>query len=187
MNNRIIPTFALVIAAIIFFVYVNPTWTGSIAETKAAIATDNQALAAADTYVKQENQLAIERDAIDPASLDRLDLFLPGSVDNVGLILDLNALAAHSGLSLSNIDVSAGNVTSGTNAAKGGVVSLSASNPVGSIDLSLSAAGSYTALKTFLAGVEKSQRLIDVQDLLIKGSDTGIYNYQLKLRIYWLR
>ena len=71
---------------------------------KSAIISDEQALTAASTYGGQ-NLLASARDAMNPADLERLSVFLPDSVDNVGLILDLTALASRSGLSLSNIDV----------------------------------------------------------------------------------
>ena len=187
MNSRILPALALLIAIGIFFIYVNPTWSGSIATTQAAIAADDQALAAATEYASQQNQLAAARDAIDPTALTRLTTFLPDSVDNVGLILDLNALAAESGLSLSSIDVTAnaaptGSVNSGTVSA----LPAPTASSVGSVDLSLSAVGTYTALKTFLSGVEKSERLLDVQDIVIKGSDTGVYTYQMRVRIYWL-
>ena len=151
-----------------------------IALTKAAIASDNQALIAASQYVAQENQLATARNAIDPADIERLSVFLPDSVDNVRLILDLNALAARTGLSLSGIGVS-------TNAAGGSTIEgISDMNPVGSVDLSLSAIGTYATFQKFLIGVEKSERLLDVKDLVIGGSDTGIYTYQMILRLYWL-
>lgn len=187
MSNRVLPIFALMLAVAIFFVYISPTWTGSIATTKTTIASDDQALAAAKTYDQQQSQLASDRDKIDPLDLARLSTFLPGSVDNVGLILDLNALAARSGLSLSNIDVASPAASGGTtNPAAAGAAAISV-NPIGSVDLSLSAIGTYSALKAFLSGVEKSQRLLDVQDLAISGSETGVYSYRITLRIYWLR
>lgn len=188
MNSRILPTLALMVAAGIFFAYVNPTWSVSISATKAAIASDDQALAASDEYIKNQNALESARSAIDQSNLDRLSVFLPDSVDNVGLILDLNALAARSGLSLSNIDVTTNAAsTESTNSGSVGALPTAITNPVGSVDLSLSAVGTYTALKTFLVGVEKSERLLDVRDLVVKGSDTGVYTYQMKVRIYWLR
>lgn len=188
MNSRILPTFALMFSVGIFFAYVNPTWSGSIVAAKAIIASDDQALAAARIYANQQNELAAARNAIDPADLTRLAIFLPNSVDNVGLILDMNALAARSGLSLSNIDVAKNSASTGsTNVNAAGALSVAATSPVGSVDISLSAVGTYTALKTFLSGVEKSERLLDVQDLAIRGSDTGVYTYQIKLRLYWLR
>jgi len=189
MNNNILPSVALVVAVGIFFIFINPTWTVEIAATQAAIAADDQALAAADVYTKQQNQLASARDGIDPANLAALITLLPNSVDNVGLILDLNALAARSGLSVANIDVITNasgqqGTSAGTNT---GALPLTALNPVGSVDLSLSAVGTLTALKTFLDGIEKSARLLDVHDLVVKGSDTGVYTYQMVLRLYWLR
>jgi Tfp pilus assembly protein PilO len=184
IHDRILPLFALMVATGIFFSYVHPTWSGRIAETKAAIISDEQALVAASAYTTRQNALATERNAIDPENLSRLAVFLPDSVDNVGLILDLNALAARSGLSLSNIDVTKNTVVSSD---ASGALPVARANPTSSIDLSLSAVGTYTALQAFLVGIEKSTRLLDVQDIVVKSSDTGVYSYQMKLRIYWLR
>lgn len=186
MNDRILPSFALVIAGIIFFAYVNTAWSGTIANTKAAIAADDQALASADTYIKQQNKIASARDAIDQANLDAVATFLPGSVDNVGLILDLNALAARSGISVANIDVVT-ETGGGQQSSNSGTLANPNQNPIGSVDLSLSAVGTFSALQMFLNGVEKSARLLDVHDLVVKGSDTGVYTYQMSLRLYWLR
>jgi len=185
MTSRILPILALIFAALIFFGYVNSAWTGSIATTNASIAADNAALTAATEYSTRQNELASARNAIDPANLARLEAFLPDSVDNVHLILNLDALAARSGLALTSIDVAS---DSGTNSSASTSAAPATDNsPVGSVDLSLSATGSYTALQTFLQGVEASARLLDVTDLTVKGSDTGIYTYQMKVRLYWLR
>ncbi len=186
MNNRILPTLALVVAVGIFFAYVNPTWSGSIAAAKVQIDDDNKALEAARDYEKRQHELASARNAIDPADLTRLVVFLPDSVDNVGLILDLNALTARSGLSLASIDVSADTVSGAGAPASEGLPS-SEMDLAGSIDLSLSAIGTYAALQTFLAGVERSARLLDVREIVVNGSDTGVYTYQMTLRLYWLR
>lgn len=192
MNNRIIPSLAFIAAIGIFFIYISPAWTGSIATTKASIASDVKALAAAGEYASQQKSLAKAKADISPEDLKRLEVFLPDSVDNVGLVLDMNALAARSGLSLSNIDVAKVAETSasaGSPAPKStaGASPSSATNSVGSVDISLSAVGTYTALQTFLVGVERSQRLLDIQDISVTGSDTGVYTYQMKMRIYWLR
>lgn len=189
MNSRILPVLALMIAAGIFFAYVSSTWSGEIATTKAAIAADDQALAAASMYTAQQNQLASARNAINQKDLARLAVFLPDSVDNVGLILNLNAIAARSGLSLSNVDVITGggnSTTQNTTAAAGATSKSAGSGPVSSVDLSLSAMGSYTALQSFLRDVEQSERLLDVKDIVVKGSSTGVYTYQVTLRLYWL-
>jgi len=187
MNSRILPTLSLVLAAGILFGYAGPAWSGSIAETKAAIALDDQALAAAKEYAAQQNSLASARSAIDPAHLDRLETFLPDSVDNVGLILDLNALAARSGLSLSDVDVITSDTDTAAAAQRGSLPGSSVPDPVGSVNISLTAVGTFNALQTFMAGVERSTRLLDFQDVVVKGSNTGVYTYQMTLRLYWLR
>ena len=185
MTNRLLPLLSLVLAVGLFFGYVSPVWNGKIASAKAAIADDNRALDSARRYVERQNQLAAERDAIDPAALARLEIFLPDSVDNVGIILDLNALGTRSGLALSSIDVANSSEQSGNPGSD--VSPVIPSNPVGTVDLTLSATGTYSALQAFLEGVERSARLLDVQDVTVAGSNTGVYDYHLTLRLYWLR
>jgi hypothetical protein len=117
-----------------------------------------------------------------------LSAFLPSSVDNVSLILDIDALAARSQFSLLNInvtknagpDVSGGGATSGTLPAPG-------TGALGSVDLSLTGVGTFASLQDFLSGIEKSVRLLDVHDLEVRGSETGVYNYKMSIRLYWLR
>ena len=58
---------------------------------------------------------------------------------------------------------------------------------MGTIDLTLAATGTYEDLNTFLAGVELSARLLDMRELSVAGSDTGVYDYTMTLRLYWLR
>lgn len=185
MNSRILPLIALAVSAAIFFAYVSPAWSGPIAAAKAAIALDNRALASAEEYARQQNALADARAAIDPESLERIETLLPDSVDNVGLILDVNALAARSGLSLANIDVVPAD--GATKSGAPGALPTGATNPVGSINLSLTALGTFSAFQTFIRGIERSARLLDIQDIGVKGSDTGVYAYQVTLRLYWLR
>jgi Tfp pilus assembly protein PilO len=185
MNNRILPILAFSIAIGIFFAYVSPTWSEQIVATRAAIALNDAALASAKTYTIKQNALASERSNIDPANLERLTTLLPDSVDNVGLILDINALAARSGLSLVSIDVTAED--SGTKSSASGALATTVVNATGSINLSLSALGTFSSFQAFLDGIEKSARILDIRDLTVKGSDTGVYSYQITLRLYWLR
>lgn len=211
MNSRALPLLGIIVAVLIFFGYVNPMWKGPIATTKAAIASNNAALSAARAYEAQQSQLTAARSSIDPAALARLTSFLPDSVDNVRIILDLDALAGKSGLVLSNINVaqSQSSSGSGTSNASGasaiaqpgaagsmpgagaagarGTQSTQQGNQIGSIDLTLTAVGTYASLITFLNGIERSGRLLDLQTLSVSGSSSGAYSYQMTVRLYWLR
>lgn len=205
MNSRVLPILSLLVSIGIFFAYVRPLWSGQITETKAAIAADEQALVTAGEYATRQNQLASERNAINQKDLARISAFLPDSVDNVRLILDLNALAARSGLSLSNVDVKSDNNSNSANSSNSAgsknpsssasptadssvkVTQSVPASPVSSVDLSISAVGTYAALQNFLRDIEHSQRLLDVRTLSVKSSSTGVYSYQMTLRLYWLR
>lgn len=186
MNSRLLAVIAFAVALGIFFFYINPTLSGPIAAAKSSIATDESALAAAATFTAQVKKLQDAEKAIGTNNLNRLSLLLPDSVNNIGLILDLDALAARSGLQVSSIDVAP--IAQSTDSTMGPADTGSAqAGSYQSMDFSISAAGSYSALKTFLGGLEKSQRLLDVQDISLQGSDTGIYTYKMKIRLYWLR
>lgn len=186
MMTRVFPLIALFISVGIFFAYINPTWTGSIATLRAQIAQDNQSIVMADTYIQREKELLASKNAMDTASLDRLEKFLPDSVNNVAIILDLNALAARSGLFLKSINVSQSNSSSAASGT-GLDASAAAFMPTGSVDLTLSSSGTYQAILSFLQGVELSERLLDVQNVQITGSDTGVYDATMTIRLYWLR
>ena len=179
MTNRLVPAAALVIALAIFFGYVSPTYSGSVAEIKERVMRATSALDAAARFGEKQNELASARNAILVDDLARLEALLPDSVDNVSVILDLTSLATRSGLLLSSINVAASPAGGGQEAA--------ALSRVGSIDLRLSATGSYESFIAFIAGVERSARLLDVTAFAVRGSNTGVYGYNLTVRLYWLR
>lgn len=201
--QRLLPFIVIAFAIALFFLYVKPTYSGPIHDTRAQIASYNDALAAADRFQQKEAQLTQERAQIPADSLARVSEFLPDGVDNVQLILDLDALAARSGVTLSDFSTvgavngagasanpqPANNSTpsSGATISTLGQAGLSSNSPVDSIQLTFKATGTYSAFRGFLAGMENSLRPLDVTDLKITQSDTGVYTYNVTVRIYWLQ
>lgn len=196
MSNRIIPIIVLIAAVALFFLYINPTWTGSIASTKAEITNYESALNAANQYQMKQAELMKEKNAISSDNLSRLDDFLPDGVDNVQLILDLDSLAARTGVALSNFDTQDSSASNSTNSSSGpgstGLVDAGnnalslAKSPVDSIQISLTATATYASFRAFLSGIEHSLRMLDVMNITISPSSNGVYNYQMTLRLYWL-
>lgn len=191
---RLLPIVPFLAALGLFFGYVHPTYTGSISALDSEIKSYDAALDAADRFREREAALSAERAAIPPEGLARLEAFLPDGVDNVQLILDLDALASRSGLSLTDFDVATGDVsTDSTSPNPGGAilpgegVELGSAEPVDSIDLSVTATGTYGSLRAFLTGVERSLRLLDLVELTVEDSETGVYSYDMTFRLYWLR
>jgi hypothetical protein len=180
---RFLPFLALLIGIGLFFGYIDPTYKGPITEAKTRIKNLDSALAAADRFKQKEAQLTAARNEISPESLKRLDSFLPDGVDNVQLILDLDALAARSGMRLGNFNTSMPFDTSN----QPGTIALANENPVESLDLTMTGTGTYAAMRTFLAGIESSLRPLDVTDLRVSATETGVYTYGISIRLHWLR
>ncbi len=188
MMSRILPIFAVLIAIGIFVGYINPAYTGPVAALTKQIHDYNGALAASQQFSLQENQLTASRNAIPPEQISRLETYLPDGVDNVQLILDLDALAARSGLQLSNFDIQDTVAPNAAATADASLAPLALGSPAttDSLELSVKATGTYSAFRTFIAGVEQSLRPLDIVELNITDSPTGVYTYEMTFRIYWL-
>lgn len=196
MMSRLFPAIALILAIGLFFGYINPTRTGSIAETQAQIDSYDSALEAADRFKEKESELIREQAAIPQDKLERLKTFLPDGVNNVQIILDLNSLAARSRVTLSNFNIVGSPDTTGSQTAAPGAEAqgpagtgfgLASEQAIDSLEITVSATGTYEAFRTFLDGIERSLRLLDVVSVSVSDSDTGIYTYDMTIRLYWLR
>lgn len=202
--SRIVPILLVIGAIGLFIGYTQPTYGGSVTALKDEISTLDSALMAAEQFKQKEAQLTQQRNAISGEQLARLESFLPDSVDNVQLIVDLNSLAARSGVQLSEFNIAGGETESdtassartsdapltaapGAMAMQSNTLALESSESTESLELSVSATGSYAAFRTFLTGVEQSLRPLDVIELSVQDSETGVYTYDITFRLYWLR
>jgi hypothetical protein len=179
----------LLVAGAIFLGYIHPTVTGAIANTNTEIHSYDAALAAAKQFQQKKAELTTARAALPPDGIKRLEGFLPDGVDNVQLIFDMDALASKTGITLSDF-----NTSESTKTATGFAVAPTADSnvyetrsPYDSLDLSMTATGSYTALRAFLNGVETSLRPLDLVEFSLVDSPTGVYTYKMTFRLYWLR
>jgi len=190
MMYRLIPVLMLLGAIGLFLGYVQPAYTVELAALSNEIKDYDAGLAAAKQFKEKEIELMKQQSTIPSDQLARLNSFLPDSVDNVQLILDLNSLAARSGVQLSDFEVAGGGEgisEDGALAPAENATPFDSGEPVESIELSLSASGTYAAFRTFLDGVESSLRPLDVVELSLQDSQSGIYTYDIALRLYWLR
>lgn len=185
--SRILPIVAILIAIGLFFGYINPTRTGSIAATKAQIDSYESALEAAEHFKEREGELIIAQANIPSDGLARLAAFLPDGVDNVQIILDLNTLAARSGMTLSDFDTGSGNLPAAQGTPSDPSASLESDGPVDSLEITVSATGTYASFRNFVDGVESSLRMLDIVSVSVDDSATGVYTYDMTIRLYWLR
>ena len=178
----LIPLFFILIAGTIFFAYINPAYL-RIQGLRAEEAQFDQALNKSKELQATRDQLLSKYNTFSPDDLGRLTKFLPDSVDNVRLILDLNSIASRYGMRTRNVSLQ----TKGSSAARAAVGAVGPStSPYGSVVLSFSVSGSYPTFIAFLEDLERSLRLTDVVGVSFTANDTGTYNYDVAVRTYWL-
>ncbi|MDP2648620.1 MAG: type 4a pilus biogenesis protein PilO [bacterium] len=185
----------LVLAGGMFFFYTKPTYD-ALQATRDQIAQYNSALAKA-TELQQLKQTLLSRyNSFDPQDLARLQNMLPDSVDNIGLILDLDNLARRHGLALENVYTSTpSNVSSASTpiSAIGG-----SGKKYDSLTLKFSTNGTYDNFLKFLADLEASLRIVEITSLSLAagdatqaasagGASAPVYQYDITLRTYWLK
>lgn len=187
--SRALPVILICLSIGIFFLYISPTYKNSIIPLQQEIKKSDSALAAAADFNEKQAQIATERAAIPADAVEKLQKYLPDGVDNVQMILDLNALAARSGVTLSRFGIKENSqvATNGSIDTGGDILNNTKGKGTDSLDLSVTATGTYGAFRTFLYGIEHSLRPLDVTQIIINDSKTGVYSYDMTLRIYWLR
>lgn len=148
------------------------------------------------TKLQQSRQALISQyNNIPKADLDNIQTLLPDSVDNIRLIIQLDALATKNGLSsLRSVDYDPAQVAAtaaGTVAdpAPGAVASL----PYGEFTMSFQTSGQYSNFLSFLSDLEQNLRLVDIVQVDFLPPDASTQNaassfsYKVKLKTYWLK
>ena len=107
---------------------------------------------------------------------------LPDAVDNVGLIIDMQNIAANRGMLLKGARVTEGGAVG--DAAQG--LGPDASK-YGTITMTFVVNTTYENFSVFLKDLESSLRLLDVTSLSFSSTKEGRYDYSVTLQTYWLK
>ncbi len=133
-----------------------------------------------------------------------LDKMIPKSVDNIRLIIDLNSFAEKNGLILKNIkavvsskadDKSPKNIPATVSAPVigGGAVDTSLTSSIipipvlDSVIVSFNVTAPYLRFISFLQELESNLRIMDLTKLSVKVNDSGVYEWSVEVKTYWLR
>lgn len=178
--RTLLPILFIVIAAGIFFGFIDPSYT-RVKELRAEEAQFDQALTRSKELQEVRDQLLSRYNTFSQSDLNRLESMLPDNVDNVRLVLDFDSIASRYGMRLRNIALDTGD-----NRAQRGQVGASDS-PFQSVVVSFAVTGDYNAFRAFLEDLEQSLRLVDVTGVAFGSSPSGIYDYSISLKTYWLK
>jgi Tfp pilus assembly protein PilO len=186
--NLITPLILIIISIGTFFVYTDRNYRGndlsngerSIKSLQVEQAEYQKALNNTNEIRKKRESLVATRGEIDPINLEKLEKLLPDNIDNIKLVIDMNRIAQNHGLMLKNIKLDTATKSDSTKLGQD-------NNKYGTVGLSFSITSSYDNFQNFLTDLEKSLRLVEIVDLSVTGNDTGIYEFSVGLKTYWLK
>lgn len=182
--KSIFPYIFIALSVGLFLVFVRPIYK-DIKLLREDVTAYNLALTHSTDLQKVRDDLASKYSNITPANKERLAHFLPNSVDNIQLMLELEKMASARGMTLKNI----------TFAPPQGEESTVGANKYGTFDLQFRTQASYETFVLFLKDLERNLRQIDVQLVTFSVSDASkqilldpnVYEFTLKIKTYWLK
>jgi hypothetical protein len=197
------PLAFIVLSIVLFLLVVNPLY-GEMQALQNDVATYNLALNnSKDLQERRDTLLRTYRD-ISQEDKDRLDHFLPNTVNNIKFILEVEQVANLHNMPIKNIkfdpqktEASAQGTATGPAAGTAIASGVSESRPYGVFPIEFVTEGNYGTFVDFLKDLEHNLRLVDVKSIgftvpppLLKagtGPDPSVFTYTLKVDTYWLK
>ena len=187
MSRTLFSIIFLIGALIIGVFYAWPQWT-QLSDTSRAIDGLTAVSRQYDDLIKNRDALLASINSISKDNLDRLDQALPLGANASEFLVALESYTTSNGVVLKRVDLTSAvegakpsaspAPASGTRPVQNpapsqpkqqpgilGTISSGGEKAVGELPFSIEVAGSYSALKKFLAGLERNIRLIDVSEI----------------------
>ena len=143
-----------------------------------------QAIANVSKILQKFDELVDKKKRIGTENLDKLEKMVPQKMDNIRLIIDLNSIAFRYGFVLKGIQATAATNNVTTAATQPGIIPA----PVlESVTVTFSVSAPYQQFINFLQDLESTLRIMDVTSLSVNTSETGIYDWKVELKTYWLK
>ena len=179
-------TILIAVSLGVFFFFLKPQYQSARA-LQQQVAVYNSSLDTADKLKTSREELIAKYNSISKTDLDNIRSLLPDTVDNIRLVIQLDALAARNGLSTIK------NVNYQTEKEKQENETPETSRlPYGEFVISFETSGQYKNFLSFLSDLEENLRLVDVTEVsFLEGSTaataSGVLSYKLTLKTYWLK
>jgi hypothetical protein len=183
----------LIITSIgLFFGYTDPLYTRAemdpsgpgIKVLRAQVAEYDLAMEKAEELRKVRDDLAKRYNNFTEDQKAQLQKILPDNIDNIRLIIEVNDKIAQAfGMNIRNFRTDAGTTENGDKKPVG-----KDNGQYGVLTLSFSTTATYDTFLDFLSALQSSLRIMDVSSIQFSaGSETGVYDYAVTLKTYWLK
>ena len=206
MMRFVMPAILTGIGVAVFFAFTNPIYN-DISSLRAQSSSYNQALSNSKALENERDKLTAKYNSINPDNLIKLQKLLPGNIDNIRLVLEIEQIASPYGMVLKDVKYSAtADKDSGENVApgaveviQGGGVVQSPRKDYGVWDLEFSISGTYNNFINFTKDLEDNLRIVDISSIQFFSSTDAsvgssasspsaeIYKYDFKIKTYWLK
>jgi len=195
-----VPVSFIIISIILFITIVNPNYK-EVSQLRTDISAYNMALDNSTSLQKTQDSLIEKYKGIKQENKDRLDHFLPNTINNIKFILEVEQLANLHNLQIKDIkfQVEQPETTETKKVGDTSTISSRAANvPYGTFPIQFSVDSDYKTFILFLKDLELNLRLVDVESVSFsvptvnpsgKGTevDPNVYSYTLKVQTYWLK
>lgn len=159
----------------IFWTY--PLWL-EISEIQASKDELNKILGRVSQLAQKRDEVLAEYNSIPRADLESLEEFFPKNPESGLLLVNLDNLSRENSMLLKNISITEGRAEDlGQNPGE-----------INSFPFQISVSGSYGSFRSFLESLEKSRRLIEINQLSFdsgKAADRDFYEFSLQANTYW--
>lgn len=186
MNKNVTPIILIVLALGIYFTFTR-TKLDDLKAVKEVNLQYQQALNNSERLVKVRDSVLKTYNDISADDRERLEKMLPDNVDNVRLIIDANGVAARHGLAIKNVKTSATNMANSSATPTNTRISPNVPSTYDTVTLSFNVSTNYQTFIDFLKDLEASLRIMDISKITLSVSDTGIYDYGVEIKTYWLK
>ena len=194
MLRFILPVIIIAIAVTGFFLFTIPMYE-EVAKLKTEVASYDVALDNSKALENERDKLTLQYNNIDPNDLERLKKLLPDTIDNIRLILEIEKIAAPYGMVLKDVKYNSNEKepTDPSLPIQGGAVVSTGPNNYGIWNLEFSVTGSYNDFINFTRSLENNLRIVDIDSVSFssevnsKDGDRERYNYNFKIKTYWLK
>lgn len=201
----------LTASVLIFFFLIDPLY-GDVKDLRLNVSTYNSALSNSTELQKTRDDLIESYKQISEKDREKLNHLLPGTINNIELILEIEKIANLHGMPVSDIkfDSTVGVKTNSdgndANATGRIVVENDPTSylPYGVFPISFAVEGKYSVFLEFLKDLESNLRIVDIKSIAFNVPDSGsgdqtidvknkkiidpsIYRYTLKVETYWLK
>ena len=179
MFKALISLFLIAGAAVIFFTE-SKNYFPEIKVLRKQVSSYNETINTAKKVRSSIDKTLGEYNAISQENVDRINKMVPSGAESMKLVIQIDDMMRKNGLTLKAInikDVASQNSSSDSPKNDGKIAE--------SVFLSMNAQGSYESFRSFIKGLEKSLRLIDVVSVSINPGDQNNYSFSIESVSYW--